>query len=493
MNALTSTWQRRLVVATGVTVLAVAVMLALVINANGDTPGLSTIGDVMKRLVLLPGLLGFAVLLFTTAFASTRAVAATSIEPATAMTTTDSGKPFVAQVVGLEWLNPLQRRDYPTEWQILWTMGLVKPNQNDDMVRTEPRKFTSLQSIGGIVDSNGGREVFEGIYEKYIDQLLLLLADRYVMNGKYFYTVQPKDRARWRELAGVRVELAVPARLESSEAQTYLRNRMKTLFEIGSKSSPDLWSRDTLPDVHVTQGGANAGFASLNKALDFLKANPDKTVWVMNWDAPSYPPRGGQINENMVLLFLAGPDFKTEREPLAWIGRAATSSIKDFDAKAGTTRAVQAWKAVIETAAQNGGIAVPSLNYVVHDAGKGSDAASARLGSLSQTLTEVLPEYDFRRQVFNAPSLLGDMGAGTALTDVILAIGRANHLGENVLVAGTTNQELPMAVVVVPPSKSTPIEPNRDWFRARGENDAYLPWWGRRHDEKYSGAQGYSW
>ncbi|MDS0796468.1 virulence factor, partial [Burkholderia pseudomultivorans] len=36
-------------------------------------------------------------------------------------------KSFAAQVVGLEWLNPLQRRDYPTEWQLLWTMGLVKP------------------------------------------------------------------------------------------------------------------------------------------------------------------------------------------------------------------------------------------------------------------------------------------------------------------------------------------------------------------------------
>lgn len=43
--------------------------------------------------------------------------------------------PVVAQAVGLEWLNPL-RRDYPTEWQLLWTLGLVKPNANDDMIRT---------------------------------------------------------------------------------------------------------------------------------------------------------------------------------------------------------------------------------------------------------------------------------------------------------------------------------------------------------------------
>ncbi|ONR84611.1 virulence factor, partial [Burkholderia cenocepacia] len=46
--------------------------------------------------------------------AETRAASTQSVEGA-------SAAPFVAQVVGLEWLNPLQRRDYPTEWQLLWT------------------------------------------------------------------------------------------------------------------------------------------------------------------------------------------------------------------------------------------------------------------------------------------------------------------------------------------------------------------------------------
>ena len=127
----------------------------------------------------------------------------------------------------------------------------------------------------------------------------------------------------------------------------------------------------------------------------------------------------------------------------------------------------------------------------MHDAGKGSDTASARLASLSQTLTETLPEFDYKKQVFNTPALLGDMGAGTALTDVALAIGRVNHFGGNALVAGTTDAGHPTAVVVLPPSKLTPINPNSDWFRARGEDNAYLPWWGRRHDARPA-AQGYS-
>nr|WP_155697038.1 virulence factor [Burkholderia stagnalis] len=403
-----------------------------------------------------------------------------------------STKPFLAQVVGLEWLNPLQRRDYPTEWQLLWTLGLVAPNKCDDMVRTNPKKYSTLQPISIVADGQWGSESFKGFYKKYIDNTLFVFRTRYVTDGSYFYTVNPSDRSKWRELAGVYVELAIPAgRLDPALAKSHLSDRMVDFFEIGNPSAKDLWSRDTPPDVHVTSGRENAGFTSLDAALDYLQVHPDKSVWVMNWDAPSFPPNDEQLNENLALLILAGQNLKTGREPLAWIGKTAKSNAKDFDAKQGASRAVQAWKAAIDTAAHNAGVTVQSLNYIVHDAGKGSDAASARIGSLSRSLTEVLPEYDFSKQMFNTSALLGDMGAGTALTNVALAIGRANHWGGNVLVAGTADPDQPTAVVVVPPSKLTPIDPDKDWFRARGENNAYLPWWGRRHDARPA-TQGYS-
>ncbi|ABB09102.1 hypothetical protein [Burkholderia lata] len=415
---------------------------------------------------------------------------ASAISAQTAVGASDA--PFVAQVVGLEWLNPLQRRDYPTEWQLLWTLGLVKPNSNDDMVRTKPAKYTTLQPISIVADGNRGSESFSGFYEKYVDKLLVLFRTRYFLNGDYFYTVSPRWRWNWRELAGIHVELAVPSdRLNPELAAAYLQDRAVTIFEIGNPSAKNLWSRDTPPDVHVTSGQGNAGFTSLNAALDYLAVHPDKSVWVMNWDAPSFPPQDEQINENMVLLFLAGPNLKTEREPLAWIGKAARSNVDDFEAKQGASRVVRAWASTIDAAASNAGVTVSSLNYVIHDAGKGSDAASARAAALSQSLTEVLPEYDLHAQTFNTSALLGDMGAGAALTDVALAIGRAKHLGGNVLVAGTTDTEHPTAVVVVAPSKLTPIDTSKNWFRARGGNNAYLPWWGRRHDAGPT-SQGYS-
>ena len=445
----------------------------------------------MKRLMLLPGLLALAVSVLATVFASAVANASTARESASAAAD-DARAPFAAQVVGVEWLNPFHRRDYPTEWQVLWAMGLVKPNNHDDMVRTMPEKFSALGSIGALAYGNRGTETFQGYYHKYVDELIGLFGDRYVMNAKYFYTVKPNNKRDWRELAGIRVEFAVPERLDPLEAKSFLRARITSEFNIGNDEFTDLWSRDTPPDVRVTPGGPNAGFTSLNAALDYLQSNPDKSVWVMNWDAPSFPPKDGQINENMVLLFLVGPVFKTERAPLAWIGRAATSSVHDFEANAGTTRAVQAWKAAITTAAQSANIAPTSINYVIHDAGKSSDEASSRIAVLGRTLTETLPEFDFQKQTFNPPALLGETGAGTSLTDVVLAIGRANHLGETVLVAGTTDADHPIAVVVAPPAQPVPIDPNADWFRARGENNAYLPWWGRRYDTKYN-QQGWSW
>ena len=439
----------------------------------------------INRILFLPALLAAVVFLFASA-----AVAPAKAEPASKVSpehaTSAPQHPFSAQVVGLEWLNPLQRRDYPTEWQILWTLGLVKPNKNDDMVRTKPTKYSSIQPIAIVANGVDGEETLRGFHQKYVDKLLLLFGDRYVLNSSYFYSVASSDKREWRELAGIHVEYAVPAgRLDPVQARDYLGKKITSIFNIGSKEFTDLWSKNTPPDVHVTPGGPNAGFTSLNKALDYLQSHPKESVWVMNWDAPSFPPKDEQMNENMVLLVLAGPQMDTGRDPLAWIGRAATADVSTFESKPGTARATQAWKSAIDTAAINAGVKSSDIAYVIHDAGRGSDAASERIAALGRSLTETLPEFDFNKQTSNTPALLGEMGAGTALTDVALAIGRANHLGGHVLVAGTTDPAHLTAVVVTPPAQLVPIDPERPWFRARGENNAYLPWWGRRRGVSY--------
>lgn len=211
----------------------------------------------------------------------------------------------------------------------------------------------------------------------------------------------------------------------------------------------------------------------------------------MNWDAPNFPMEG-QINENMVLLVLAGPNYNTERAPLAWIGYPDTQKIAGFEAKKGhPPRVVQSWKTTIETAARNAGKQAGDIGYVIHDANNIDAASPERIASLVQTLNTGLVEFDFMKQSFNTPALLGEMGAGTALTNVALGIAYANHFGKNVLAAGTTDTTETIAVVLVPPEKVRLIDPEKPWFRARGGNNAFLPWWGLRHDAR-PGLQGYS-
>lgn len=403
-------------------------------------------------------------------------------------------KPFQAQVVGLQWLNLLQRRDYPTEWQLLWTLGLVQPNNDDDMVKSDPKSFSELRAIGIIASGNDGVETFNGFHHKYVDSLTLRFHKNYFSSSTYFYNVHSlKDKKTWRELAGIHVEYALPeGRLDPIEAATYTRERIVDTFDIGNPNFPAAWSRSTPPDVRVTMGGANAGFTSLAAGLDYLQAHPNETVWVMNWDAPSFPPKDAQINENMVLLVLAGPNYKTERAPLAWIGHPAATNVVDFEGQEGQpSREVQAWRATMEAAARNVGKLNGDIGYVIHDANKTHSASSERISALAQTLTTELVDFDFKKQAFNTSALLGEMGAGTALTNVALGIAYANHLGKHVLVAGTTDAEQPTAVVVSPPAKVRPIDPNAPWFRARGGGNAFLPWWGLRHDAGPE-PQGYS-
>jgi hypothetical protein len=310
-----------------------------------------------------------------------------------------------------------------------------------------------------------------------------LYHDSYFSSSTYFYNVHTKDKTHWRELAGIHVEYAIPeGRLDPVDAHTTATQEISRYFEIGNPNSPSLWSRATPPDVHLTAGGPNAGFKSLQAGLAYLQAHPNETVWVMNWDAPSFP-KDEQINENLALLILAGPGFKTERDPLAWIAMPASKAVAEFEAKKGEPhRAVQAWKATFDAATANAGKRDIDIGYVIHDANNTHPESSDRIGHLAQTLTQEIPEFQYLKQSFNTPAVLGEMGAGTALTNVVLGVGYANHLGKNVLIAGTTDAAHPTAVMVLPPAKVRPLDANKPWFRARGENNAYLPWWGLRHD-----------
>ncbi len=445
----------------------------------------------MIRMLAIPALASIAALTLLTACSTTPS-------PAPALTvqqtpSTPAG-PFMAQVVGVKWLNPLQRRDYPTEWQLLWTLGLAKPNKDDDMVRSDPDGFSTLQYVASVAYGNKGSETFEGYHHKYVMKLIVRMHDIYFSSSTYFYNAHSlTDKSTRREFAGLHVEYALPQdRLDPVEAADFVRKTFVDTFSIGSPNFPTAWTSATPPDIRVTMGGTNAGFTSLAAALDYLQAHPDQTVWAMNWDAPAFPPNDMGLNENMALLVLAGPGYKTERAALAWIGYPASRNKADFQVvQDKPRRIVQAWQATLADALANAGKEKTDIGYVIHDANNQHADSGDRLASLAYLLASEVPEFDFARQTFNTSALLGEMGAGTALTNVALAIGYANHVGKNVLVAGTTDPGKSTAVLVVPPAKVRPVDHEKPWFRARSESKAYLMWWGLRHDAP-DYRQGYS-
>ncbi|MGK5064664.1 virulence factor, partial [Janthinobacterium sp. LB3P112] len=155
------------------------------------------------------------------------------------------------------------------------------------MLKEKPEKYSKLQSIASIAVGNEGTETFDGYHEKYINELMNLYHDVYYSDPEYFYNVHSaEDKSRWRELAGIHIEYALPeGKLDPVETIAFVRKRVARTFSIGNIHSPTLWTRSTPPDVRITTGGPNAGFTSLAAALDYLQSHPKETVWAMNWDA----------------------------------------------------------------------------------------------------------------------------------------------------------------------------------------------------------------
>lgn len=445
----------------------------------------------MTRVLGVPALAAAAFLALTTGCSQLVGKTAQAAASSPAHASDAAAGSFKAQVVGVQWLNPLVRRDYPTEWQLLWTLGLAKPNKNDDMLKQDPAAFSTVQPVAAIA-VNLGKNTLAGYLGDYLIDTFKPISRGYVMEGKYFYTVQPEKPRDWRELHGIHVEFAMPdvPQLTAKQGNEMLVKALGSQFVF--RSVPNLSTANIPADVSTTAGTASVGFTSLSKAMDYLEKHPDKSVWVYSWDSPDFP-KDEQMSENSTLLILAGPTFNTEREPLAWVSRPAILETKEFEPREGQSRVAQAWQAAIRKASLLAAIRPATIGYVIHDAGHGSQASGERLGGLGQALATTLPDLDFIKQTFNTPKLLGDMRAGSAVTNIALAIAWTHQKGQPVLVAGTTEPERATVVVVTPPAKPRLMDPEKDWFRARGEGTTYLPWWGMRKDEKWdSYMQGYS-
>jgi hypothetical protein len=98
-----------------------------------------------RRRPILPLLLVIATLSLGTACTTRGSVTPGPAEAAAA----PPAEPFRAQVVGVQWMNPLVRRDYPTEWQLLWVQGLASPTRTTRSRESEKftRRFCGLHRL----------------------------------------------------------------------------------------------------------------------------------------------------------------------------------------------------------------------------------------------------------------------------------------------------------------------------------------------------------
>ena len=120
--------------------------------------------------------------------------------PSAAAANTNPSSAPGALVLGVQWLNPLMRRSYPTQWNLLWVQGLVQPNADD----TEAKRFKLGDAVGRLVTGiSPGRRV-EDVpnlrisYGESLGDLLdnpLRTLDTYAIDPTYFYSVrQGTDR-----------------------------------------------------------------------------------------------------------------------------------------------------------------------------------------------------------------------------------------------------------------------------------------------------------
>jgi hypothetical protein len=479
MKVLICTWPRRFGWAVLTLICACAVGLWLLWHDSVAGVIVSE-RHVFTNLLIAPACLAALTLLGTSLAARPPASSATSSQPppspGSLMATAIVPKPPMAQVLGLQWLNPLQRRDYPTQWQLLWTLGLASPNDDDDWVATDPDTYSKVQVVAPVV-GNASLEPAD-LFARYTAKLLDLLHDPYFSNPAAFYTACAQDKQHRRELAGIHVVCALPDSLDADESGALLRESIARTFGLSGKA---------LPTVRVVQGGSTAGPSALSIALDYLRQHPDQTVWVLGWDAPQAPTDEPQLSENLVLVVLGGLDVVTDREPLAWLGYPATHSTESFHiSKDAPSRTVQALAAAFKNAAANAGRPEFDVGFVLHNAGTASDV----LGAIGEALTTEAPELNVARQSFNARTFFGGAGGCESLVNVALAIGYAHHFGRAALMVETALPERPLAMMVAPPKRPSMLHPPRPWFRSSSEAHAYLPWWGRRADFAPTGRLG---
>ena len=384
---------------------------------------------------------------------------------------------FAVQVMGVQWVNPVMRRSYPTQWNLLWALGVAKTDSDDYGAKHnasyQPRDGT-LPAVTAIAVNDLKKLSFANYFEGYLLKALNPYRVPYFVNNNGFYSIK-KDGSH-RTWYDVSVWFA-----GSSEGNPKTLEEIVgvSIYDISDGVSRKFNPEDKHPTVHVVQG-VDAGFRSLSSAMDYLEANPDKTAWVMAMDAPDYP-KYKQTTENCVLLILANANRPNERLPLALIHRVDDQPLAQFQNKPQASAAHQAWTAALAGAAEHGNKTLADVGMTFIDTGRGQDK-TRRLTAVSQALTQTQSDVDVKMRLFDMTARIGDGQAAMSVVNLAMGIAYSHERNKPVLVTDTADPAAAHAVLITPPPGHVAPDPNRRFSRATGEGRAYWPWWGARRD-----------
>ncbi|CAG9170683.1 hypothetical protein LMG23992_01725 [Cupriavidus laharis] len=159
-----------------------------------------------------------------------------------------------ALVLGVQWLNPLMWRDYPTQWNLLWAQGLAQPNADD----TEAARFRLGDTVGLLlygVDQTTTRAEIQRLQISHARALADLLDkplrtfDTYALDPHYFYSV--RDGTDRPDFMDTRVYAGIPQRWIGTP--TYLNENDSELVKEQAEMGIPAPSVVAYDDVHAEQ------------------------------------------------------------------------------------------------------------------------------------------------------------------------------------------------------------------------------------------------
>ena len=409
-----------------------------------------------------------------------------------------------AYVMGVQWVSPLVRMDYPTHWNLLWRIGLSDLNANDDYKSDTP------ETVQRKIVSNNSSPPRWAYLQQYFSQVLRPYNTPMALDPDYYYTVNPRfAQPRWYDQ---QVMLGIPKGLlgepldqrywniyrvngetaqvtqaraeEAAREPVAVANTYRRLVAHEVWRDADGWNevlnpKHHVPTVTVDAGERSVGFFSLARALSFMHAQPQQTAWVMAMDAPDYP-KDKQPSENAVLLILANPELRhpVPHEPLAAVYPVFKQAVSS------RAQRVEAIKQAMSLAVASAGVNPAEIGRVFHDAGYSSDEAMRATASLAQAMSESMPELHAIDDAYNVDQYLKNAGAAAAAMNFAFATAYVHQSGKPALVVANRDPEAVYAVLFTPPPGHVVPAKRTAWGRARGMGHAYYPWWGAKVGSK---------